>query len=447
MRLPERAPTLTELLQELKPESLTRILGAAIPAAEADQYRHWDDLRHLPPPDGLSAREWWFVTKFGRAQNLRRLPLKDSDGNPFQYALTDSAAEMVHRIDQDASGQITIPELVVNPQTRSQYLIRSLIEEAITSSQLEGASTTHGVAKEMLQSGRPARTRDEQMILNNYMAMHHVRGWNGQPLEPAMVLELHRIVTEGTLDDPGAAGRLQTRSDERVVVQSRDDGTVVHIPPPADQLSERLVQMCEFANGGLVPGFMHPVVRAILIHFWLAYDHPFEDGNGRTARALFYWSMSSQGYWLTEFLSISRILNNAPRQYARSFLYTETDERDTTYFLLYQLEVIRRAIDDMHTYLRRKMAEVRQTETLLRNTRLNHRQIALLTHAIRNPHTSYTYKGHAATHRVVRQSARTDLLALERLGLIERRRGGRAIEFLPAGDLPARLQALEQRTH
>lgn len=443
MRIPEQAPTLQDLLSSIKPERFGPILGASVRATDSGKYCHWDDQRRLSPPAGLSAREWWFATKYARAQVLRPLELRDTAGMPFQYALPDAAAELVHHIDQDASGQISVPELVVNPQTRSQYLVRSLIEEAITSSQLEGASTTHGVAKEMLKTGRPARTRDERMILNNYRAMHHVRGWNGTPLEPAMVLELHRVVTEGTLDNPDAAGRLQRPDEERVVVQSREDGAIVHTPPPAVELPERLEKMCAFANGGLVEGFMHPVVRAILIHFWLAYDHPFEDGNGRTARALFYWSMSSQGYWLTEYLSISRILNNAPAKYARSFLYTETDERDTTYFILYQLEVIKRAIDEMHKYLQRKMAEVRQTEALLRNTRLNHRQIALLTHAVRHPQSSYTYKGHGASHRVVRQSARTDLLHLESLGLIERRKGGgRAVEFLPAADLSERLRAM-----
>jgi Fic family protein len=62
----------------------------------------------------------------------------------------------------------------------------------------------------------------------------------------------------------------------------------------------------------------------------LGYEHPFEDGNGRTARALFYWSMLNQGFWLTEFLTVSKILRKAPAKYARSFLYTEQDSNDLT---------------------------------------------------------------------------------------------------------------------
>lgn len=443
MKIPDTPPSFDELIRTLPAEALHRALEAGVKATDDGAYRHWDTIRRMEPPGGLNLKEWWLALKVARRPLLRPVPLKDADNRAFQYAVPDSAAEMLHHIDQDASGQISFPELVANPGTRSQYLVRSLMEEAITSSQLEGASTAHRVAKEMLQTGRAPRTRDEQMILNNFRAMQEVRGWNGIPLTPEMVLGLHETVTEGTLDNPAAAGRLQGEAEERVVVRSRDDGRVVHVPPPASELPKRLEMMCQFANGGLVDGFMHPVIRAVLLHFWLAYDHPFEDGNGRTARALFYWSMSTQGYWLTEFLSISRILNKAPSQYARSFLYTETDDRDVTYFLLYQLEVMTRAIRDMHSYLQRKAAEVRQIEQLIRGTTLNHRQVELLSHAANHPEAMYTYAGHATAHRVVRQSARTDILELESLDLLERRTGSKQLQFRPAQDLTKRLAELQ----
>jgi len=197
--------------------------------------------------------------------------------------------------------------------------------------------------------------------------------------------------------------------------------------------------MCDWANGGSGDGFVHPVVRAIVLHLWLAYDHPFEDGNGRTARALFYWSMLSQGYWLTEFLSISRILVGAPARYARSFLYTETDDLDATYVLLYQMGVICRAIDELHDYMRRKMREVQDTESLLKASDLNYRQVALLARALRHPDAEFTFKSHASSHRVTVESARQDLSDLERRGLVQRRKVGRQFAFRPTPDLPHRL--------
>lgn len=61
-----------------------------------------------------------------------------------------------------------------------------------------------------------------------------------------------------------------------------------------------MTAMCAFPNGHLPDTFIHPAIRAIILHFWLGYDHPFVDGNGRTARALFYWAMLRQNYSLFE---------------------------------------------------------------------------------------------------------------------------------------------------
>ena len=83
------------------------------------------------------------------------------------------------------------------------------MEEAITSSQLEGAATSRRVAKDMLRSGRTPKNRSERMIVNNFRAMQRIRELRATPLSPALICDLHRIVTEGTLDNPEGAGRIQ----------------------------------------------------------------------------------------------------------------------------------------------------------------------------------------------------------------------------------------------
>jgi len=438
----DQAPSLEQLLDDLQasPERVGRVFAHANRPTVEGRYMHWDSIRHRTPPDQLTAREWWFALKFARRPLLRPMPLLDAAGAPFQLAMPDPALEMLHQIDQQASGEIALAEEVTNPATRDRYLVSSLIEESITSSQLEGANTTRRVAKEMLRTGRPARTKDERMIANNFRAMNAVRSWLGEPLTVERVLELHRVVTDGTLDHPDAAGRFQLPDEERVTVIDPDND-VVFVPPPADELQERAKAMVAFANGeGQQEGFLHPVMRSVLLHFWLAHDHPFEDGNGRTARALFYWSMLRNGYWLAEFLSISRILRRAPMQYGRSFLYTETDERDATYFALHQLGVILRSIEELRRYLQRKMQEKREVEKSLRALDLNHRQVALISHAMRHPDADYTFRSHQRSHGVVYQSARSDLLDLEQRGLITRCQLGKTFHFQPVPDLMERLR-------
>ncbi len=438
-----RAPSISEMIEKLDNNALVATISARVDPRAAGKYLHWDKLRHLEPPDGLSSEQWWLKIKTARETELRPLPLTDTAGEPFRYGLLDSMQRSLHHIDQRCSGEVAMDEVVTSErQAGRRFLVNSLMEEAIRSSQLEGATTSRQAAKEMLRSGREPRDRSERMIFNNYRALQFMREEMGDTLAPASVLELHRIVTAGTLDDPDAAGRLQRPDEDRVVVVDRDDEQPVHRPPPAEQLPERMRLLCDFANeGDDSEPFVHPVIRAILLHFWLAYDHPFEDGNGRTARILFFWSMRTRGYWLAEYLPISRFIRDAPARYGRAFLETEMDEGDTTYFLIHQLATIERAIDDLHVYLRRKTAEVRDVERLLQGADfLNGRQLALLTDAVRDLDATYSFDSHAMSHRVSHETARSDLRSLVDRGLLLQRRRGRKHIFEPAPDLPTRLK-------
>jgi len=201
--------------------------------------------------------------------------------------------------------------------------------------------------------------------------------------------------------------------------------------------------MCAFANRKSPAGFIHPVIRSIILHFWLAYDHPFIDGNGRVARALFYWSMLHNGFWLFEFISISQIIRSHPSKYGRAFLYTETDDNDLTYFILYNLEVIKRAIEKLHEYIKRKSEKLRAIESELCGVAiLNHRQRALISHALRHPHHQYTIRSHQISHNVVYQTSRIDLLNLESRGLLNSQKIGKTWYFTPVKDLEEKLAKL-----
>ncbi|WP_407279717.1 Fic family protein [Aromatoleum evansii] len=434
-------------MTEVGPERLSRLLTHSSPLPYG-KYLHWDELRYRTPPAGLSIDEWWLSVRLARNSMLQKLPFLDKAGTAFVFAIPEPVLIHLHHIDRDAAGQIRAPEAAPIHENRERYLLHSLIEESITSSQLEGASTTRRVAEAMLREGRQPRDRSEAMIFNNYQAMEHIRGLRSEPITPDRVLELHRMLTLDTLDDPADAGRLRVADDVNVV--DNRDGALLHEPPSYKELPERLERLCAFANAAedSTP-FVHPVVRAILLHFMIGYDHPFADGNGRTARALFYWSMARSGYWLMEFLSISHFLRRAPRQYVQAYLQTETDHNDTTYFVLHQLDIIRRSIAALHEYLARKTLEQKDAERMLASagilrSALNHRQVALLTHALRHPGEAYRVGKHQSVHNVVYQTARADLLDLERLGLLEKVKQGNAFVFYPVADLNERIGSLNK---
>ena len=432
---------------------IERIAGSGRLAAVIDQsssgptvggaYRHWHTLRFLTPPAGLSHEEWWAAIKLARNAGLRTIPLRDKAGRPFRYGLPDPVLQMARGIDLDLGGHVEPSRDVLGPARRDRYLFDSLTEEAITSSQLEGATTTRVIAKEMLRTGRAPRDTSERMILANFRVMQRVRDVADAPLTPDLVLDLQRLATEGTLPPERQGLRRPGVEDHDVGVYSGN--TLLHRPPPAGELAERLETMCAFANDpGDAGPFVPPAVRAILLHFWLAYDHPFVDGNGRTARALFYWSMLRQGYRLAEYVSVSRILRKAPARYGRSFLYTQTDDNDLTYFVLHHLDVLTRASDSLKRYVEAKGRESREVRAMLTpDAGLNHRQTALLTHALKHPGHAYTFVSHRTSHGVSLITARKDLLDLEARGHLSSRRlqrQGRPLVFTAPHDLGDRLR-------
>ena len=253
---------------------------------------------------------------------------------------------------------------------------------------------------------------DERIIADNYLSLQFVRKRAGDILTPDMLLELYAVVTGDTHEQSGMTGRM-------------------------------LEAMCDFANADddADGPFVHPVIRAVILHFWMAHEHPVVIGNGRMARALFYWSLLSRGYWVADYISISSVLLKEQARYGRSFLYPRADENDLTYFVLYQLGVIQRAIDALRRHLDGKVVEAKWIGARLRQpAEFNHRQRTILGHAMRRPGARYTIGGHRRRHGVAYDTARTDLLELAEAGLLAREVRGRAYVFVAPEDLEEKLE-------
>ena len=453
MRLPKAGPSLAKVMRELVDGGNFALLLRR----ESPEFRelverannegwNWEDCGYRAGQAGLTRQQLWALVKLSRSQDRHTIPLKDCRGKAFSYRLTPSAQRILHRIDRNLGGAVhsSFPQ-IDSPSDRQRFLITSLREEAIASSQLEGAAVTREVAKEMLLTGREPRNDGERMILNNYRTIRMLNGRLREPLTVPLLHEIQAELTAQTLKKPDAAGRFR-RPEEKVVVWDEEDNQALHTPPPAAELPQRVEALCAFANAGGGPeetvDFVPPAVRAILLHFWLAYDPPYVDGNGRTERALFYWSMLRSGYWLVEYLTISSVIRNQPKQYGRAFLNTEVDENDLTYFILYHLQVVERSIDAFREYMDRKRREKEQIAWAVLPALFNGRQQAVLVKAQKEPETRFTYESHAAGQGVTLATARSDLLGLEAKGLLRGNRVGRRFEFLAAPDLEERLRKL-----
>ncbi len=400
-----------------------------------DAYLHWDDVRFRLHPLGISLKELWHAVKFNRIAGQQKLPITFYNTRKKLYYITPPKhVEWLHHIDKQGGGAIGVSDNSALGDESERYLYSSLMEEAIASSQLEGASTTRRVAKEMLRSKRKPQTTAEKMILNNYQAILEVRERKQEKLTPELLCHLQSVLMDGILEKSDGVGRFR-REDEAIHVVDTATNTILHTPPPASELSWRIQEICDFANTESDP-FIHPVVKAAVLHFAIGFIHPFVDGNGRTARALFYWYMLKQDYWLFEYFPISRVLLRAPVKYARAYLFTETDSGDATYFIQYNLQALQRAIRDFYNYVAHEERQAREAAVLLESfPGLNQRQRFLIHDALKNPGLSCNFSSHQGKYHVTNPTARADILGLVRLGFLRENKTGKVHTFRPAPNL------------
>ncbi|WP_228724376.1 Fic family protein [Spirosoma sp. KUDC1026] len=290
------------------------------------------------------------------------------------------------------------------------------MEESIASSQIEGAVTSRVAAKEMLRKDRAPRNKSERMIVNNYQTIQHIIAIKKEPLTPEALLNIHQLMVDQTMDNPDEAGQFRQHDDIHVV--DAIESEVIHTPPSFSTLPDFIQDLCEFFNDETPGFFLHPVVKASIIHFLIGYFHPFTDGNGRTARALFYWYLLRKGYWLTEYLSISRVIKESRNQYYRAFQYTEADENDLTYFVVYQVKTLSKAYDELKKYIAHKNQEKQQQLALQRNEGLSPRQAEIVDWLQRDPNVTLSAKEVQIRLGVSNQTARFDIQALIEAGYL-----------------------------
>lgn len=408
------------------------------------RYLHWSQLKWRVPKS--EAELIWKAVKFKRVTQYKSLTLKDEHGNPFVYCRPHSMEAILHQLVKMAGGNVgAIADSTASDSLQNRFLVSSLMmEEAITSAQLEGASTTREVAKKMLEEEREPVDEDERMILNNYLLLKLSEQKINENLTVDLILEFHRIATQGTTGNNVVPGEFRKNND---IYIEDGDGNIAHQPPHYNLIQERLLKLCAFANeehSGLNGcDFIHPIIKAIILHFMLGYEHPFRDGNGRTARALFYWFMLKSEYSLFKYVSISKLLREKQKEYGLSFMYTERDANDLTYFIYFQLEIILHAFEELKSYLVSKTKEFKKIAELLEQTKwgseLSFIQKDLIKKAVKEPGRVFSAKEVSNSYVITPNTARVHLAKLAELKLFLCTKDGKANIYIAPSDLLSKL--------
>jgi Fic family protein len=396
------------------------------------RYLYWDKVRYKEPsPEMISKEDLWFVIKFLRESQRLKTVIEDKDGNIFSWLKLDYFEEFFHEVDMNTGGELFVERGGVDKANKQKLITRGIMEEAIASSQLEGAATSRQAAKKMLREGRKPINKSEQMIVNNYLSMRAIEDeYKDKEMSLDLILELHGLITQNTLDSKSEKPRLRKKG-ELVYVSDNASGVVYHEGPDTDFVKKELIKLVQFANDDLkTEAFIHPLIKAIMIHFWMGYLHPFTDGNGRLARLLFYWYLIKKKYWAFVYLPISKVIKKSPIQYGMAYVYSEQDNNDLTYFIDYNIRKIKIALKEFTDYLDRQSGKNSQMKKRSESKyNLNMRQIQLLQYLHGDLDGRTMLKAHMNVNQITKMTASKDLKDLAKKGFLTFKKQGRNVYY------------------
>ncbi len=399
---------------------------------QEENYYPWDTARHVAREIGIPPEAAWEILSLQRSGFRATItPIHTPQNENFRFGIPTSFWSFAHRLDQGYAGRNNIAEEL--SEDRHRYLVEGIMEESIASSQLEGAKTTRAAAIELLKNERRPYTEDEQMIVNNFRAMQAIEErFVREPFTIAKILELHTMLVEKTKDDEGETPRLRENG-ETVVVMDKLTGQIYHEAPDAAFALAELQKLCDFANS---PGndtgrqFTHPFIKAVELHFWIGYLHPFTDGNGRLARLLFYWHLLRHGYWAAAFLPISSVIKNAKEGYPRAFLYSEQDNFDLTYFIDFNVRKMLEAMETFEKHREKTSVRLSERREFFSKYTLNQRQLTLMDYLMRHQTQSVSARSYSLLYRVSKPTALADLDKLIDAKLIQKEKHGRTVRYV-----------------
>jgi Fic family protein len=399
-----------EKAPKYEPEKNTGLIFTALNILETndeikkceEEYLYWDKVKYQKTKF-KDAKLLWHYIKIKR-NSIEKIIIINNSIN-FKYGINQFLQQKLHYLDFNFGAGIQ-KEKLLNDIDKHRYLTNALMEESIFSSMIEGATTTRIKAKEMLRKGKKPSNKSEQMILNNYKTIQYISEHKDAEISSAKLFEIHRLVTENTLEEENIG---VFRNSNDVMVMNQITGEIIHTPPPFEELDELMKSFCDFFNTNPKENFIHPIVKASILHFLIGYIHPFIDGNGRTARALFYWYLLKNGYWLSEYLSISRVILKTKTQYEKAYIYSEIDEMDVSYFIHYQVKVLTQAFEDLKSYIAKKKKEENKLSKYLKLENINERQAQILYWIEQDNDRFFTVKEIETIFKITNQTARTDI--------------------------------------
>jgi Fic family protein len=374
-------------------------------------------------PAELHLSEVWQEIQQDRKSRGEVLGLQDEKGGRFWYVNLKPLQAKLHQIDSRGRDSLYS---YIKPNIESELIFDSIIEEAWASNIIEGAFTTHKRAQELVKRNLTPKDKNELMMKNNHLAMTYILEHRHSEFNIDLILKIHQIITQGSLDDPEYAGKFR---DDEVFIWDKAN-TVIFKPMAAEYIGPCVDNLVTWVNTHSDEDFIHPVLKASIIHFYLVYVHPFFDGNGRTARALFYFYLLKNQYEFFKYFSISALIAQQREKYYKAIKDVEDYDNDLTYFLLYFADVVSKSIDEIiNRIVRKYQSDIVSKNLDLRGIYLNKRQKKLIKVLIDHDHKNITTRRYEKIFKVSYGTARSDLNEMVENGLLQKKKIGKGFVY------------------
>ena len=353
--------------------------------------------------------EVWQQLQISRRENGVKIPLKDQEDKDLFFSLTEELKKKVVAVDDLARNNFFDN---LDENEKIDLIMAAQEDEAFYSSVIEGAHTTKKRTKELVEKGLEPKNKDERMVLNNYKALMFILENLHRDIDEDIIIKIYQKVTEGTLDEE----ELGYRNNQNYV---RSLNEVVYEPPKYEEVPKLMKDLVKFINDDS-EDLLHPLIKALILHFDFVYIHPFNDGNGRTARALTYMYLLKSGYHFFKFFSISSLLKEFRGNYYKAIKNVEDYDSDVTYFIEFYLDMMEKSIKKVSSDFRNQyLLKVIKEKILNRGLELNSRQVKSLEKIIKVNKKNVDIAFCMSLNKVVQETARKDLQELVEMEILQ----------------------------
>jgi Fic family protein len=299
--------------------------------------------------------------------------------------------DIVNNLTQIAVARELILNSPLIPKWEIALRREAIIHSAHSSTSIEGNRLSLEQVTD-LAHGREvmATRRDKQEVLNYLRVLEAIdKLTNGKEIYEKDILNIHKLVTQETLENPSDCGVYRNRY---VAVVNRLTGEIIFRPPSNEDVPGLVRNLIEWLISSEAKA-LDPVVEAGIAHYEFVRIHPFVDGNGRAARVLATLILYLRGFDTKQFFCLDDYYDSDRQAYYRVLQSVDQKTLDLTGWLEYFVEGVKVSISAV------KERVIRLSSERLRRTKRG--QIALTERQMRI--VEYINQNGRITNRNVRE--------------------------------------------